>query len=151
MTQEHKELLMKDLCSRVYQGVKVNVKTWSNLGQKYLYEGIFDVKSVFPSLNEVYIQSKSTSLSVAVGNYNIIIKPYLFPLSSMTDEQIMQSPNSIHVCDLENLRYDSELTELNSRFTDLIDLIDWLNTNHFDYRGLIEKGLAIDATGLNIY
>jgi hypothetical protein len=31
------------------------------------------------------------------------------------------------------------------------DVIDWLNENHFDYRGLIEKGLAIDATGLNIY
>jgi hypothetical protein len=29
--------------------------------------------------------------------------------------------------------------------------IDWLNAHHFDYRGLIEKGLAIDATGLNIY
>ena len=79
------------------------------------------------------------------------VKPYLFPLSSMTDEQIMQSPTSVHVCDLENLRYDSVWTELNSRFTDLIDLIDWLNKNHFDYRGLIEKGLAIDATGKNIY
>ena len=31
------------------------------------------------------------------------------------------------------------------------DAIDWLNKNHFDYRGLIEKGLAIDATGKNIY
>ena len=30
-------------------------------------------------------------------------------------------------------------------------LVDWLNKNHFDYRGLIEKGLALDATGLNIY
>ena len=32
-----------------------------------------------------------------------------------------------------------------------LDALDWLNKNHFDYRGLIEKGLAIDATGLNIY
>ena len=30
-------------------------------------------------------------------------------------------------------------------------VIDWCNKNHFDYRGLIPKGLAIDATGLNIY
>ena len=42
----------------------------------------------------------------------------------------------------------------NSLYTDLelyLEVIDWLNANHFDYRGLIEKGLAIDATGLNIY
>ena len=35
--------------------------------------------------------------------------------------------------------------------SDYISLIDWFNKNHFDYRGLIEKGLALDATGLNIY
>ena len=35
--------------------------------------------------------------------------------------------------------------------SDCGDIIDWFNKNHFDYRGLIEKGLAIDATGLNIY
>ena len=29
--------------------------------------------------------------------------------------------------------------------------IDWLKAHHFDYRGLIEEGFAIDATGLNIY
>ena len=31
------------------------------------------------------------------------------------------------------------------------EVYDWLNKNHFDYRGLIPRGLAIDATGLNIY
>ena len=35
--------------------------------------------------------------------------------------------------------------------TGIINIIDWFNKNHFDYRGLIEKGLAIDATGLNVY
>ena len=33
----------------------------------------------------------------------------------------------------------------------IVQLVDWLNENHFDCRGLIEKGLALDATGLNIY
>ena len=37
------------------------------------------------------------------------------------------------------------------KFVDTDELIDWFNKNHFDYRVLIEKGLAIDATGLNIY
>ena len=55
-------------------------------------------------------------------------KPYLFPMSSMTKEQYNQY-----------IKYSA------------YEALDWLNKNHFDYRGLIEKGLAIDATGLNIY
>ena len=58
------------------------------------------------------------------------IRPYLFPLSSMTDEQLEE----FEKCGLASY-HD----------------YDWYNKNHFDYRGLIEKGLAIDATGLNIY
>jgi hypothetical protein len=60
-------------------------------------------------------------------------KPYLFPLSSMTWEQKCQYREAI-------------ASSLNH-----YEVYDWLNKNHFDYRGLIEKGLAIDATGLNIY
>ena len=65
---------------------------------------------------------------------DIEINPYLFPLSSMTEEQQMDLTkfvaNGIHG---ENILYD------------------WYNKNHFDYRGLIPMGLAIDATSLNIY
>ena len=62
------------------------------------------------------------------------IKPYLFSLSSMTKEQEKEW-----------------LYTLSSDYNITYDTVDWLNKNHFDYRGLIEKGLAIDATGLNIY
>ena len=44
------------------------------------------------------------------------------------------------------LSEDEELTP-----EDIVELFDFLNKNHFDYRGLIKKGLATDATGLNIY
>ena len=60
------------------------------------------------------------------------IKPYLFPISSMDKKQRK------HIRD-------------NYTFGATYELFDWLDKNHFDYRGLIEKGLAIDATGLNIY
>lgn len=133
MTQEQKELLLKDLCARLPYGVK---------GQ-YL-------NSDDPLLRAVTISYGSIDkLDGMVMDGSLV--PWLFPLSSMTDKQIMESPTSIHVCDLENLRYDDTWTELNSRFPDLIDLIDWLNKNHFDYRGLISMGLANDATGKNIY
>lgn len=137
MNQENKDLLLRDLCGRLPYGVKVQ-----HQHQDYLNE----VQTI-EKISKKYGEIETESVLGFVDDF----KPYLFPLSSMTDEQIMQSPISVHVCDLENLRYDSVWTELNSRFTDLIDLIDWLNKNHFDYRGLIEKGLAINATGLNIY
>ena len=66
------------------------------------------------------------------------IKPYLFLLSSMTDEQRKE-----YQYITERWMYDPSYS--------ISDSTDWLNKNHFDYRGLIEKGLAIDATGLNIY
>ena len=60
-------------------------------------------------------------------------RPYLFPISSMTAEQKEDMIKSS--CGIGSDK----------------NVFDWYNKNHFDYRGLIEKGLAIDATGLNIY
>jgi hypothetical protein len=62
-------------------------------------------------------------------------KPYLFPFSSMTDEQVKEY----------NAMYEE------NRYSWRENIIDWFNKNHFDYRGLISMGLAIDATNLNIY
>ena len=133
MTREEKDLLLKDLCARLPYGVKgVNEYAIVSSPKEWRTECTLEFAFLY-----------------RIEKYKW--RPYLFPLSGITDEQIMQSPISVHVCDLENLRYANVWTELNSRFTDLIDLFDWLNKNHFDYRGLIEKGLAIDATGLNIY
>ena len=82
------------------------------------------------------------------------IQPHLFPLSSMTKEQKEE---------LENLGWHFDNFEIHNvneclgtykeyvAHLDCFVLIDWLNKNHFDYRGLIEKGLAVDASGLNIY
>ena len=125
MKQEEKNLFLKDLCGRLPYGVKLDTLD----GPQEL-----DIRW----------------LSINMCNISSPYLPYLFPLSSMTDEQIMQSPASISIGDLENLRYINKLVELEYG-TDVVDLIDWFNKNHFDYRGLIPMGLAIDATGLNIY
>ena len=66
------------------------------------------------------------------------VRPYLFPLSSMTEKQ------------KNEYQYITERW-MNDPAYSISDSIDWLNENHFDYRGLIEKGLAIDATGTGIY
>lgn len=148
MTQEDKELLLKDLCARLPYGVKVYVKNWSNLSRKY-YEGVYTVKSTHPSLNTVLACSNKCCIEVIVGYYDYYIKPYLFPLSSITDEQKYTCP--IGVANLETFIKNESWTYLELTPDSILCFIDWLNKNHFDYRGLIEKDLAIDATELNIY
>lgn len=127
MTQEDKDLLLKDLSSRLTYGVKAYVKNWSKLDRKY-YEGVYTVESIHPSLNIVLAYSDKFAVEVIVGYDDYDIKPYLFPMSEMTEEQYKQY--------VKYSAYES---------------IDWLNKNHFDYRGLIKKGLALDATNKNIY
>ena len=122
-----KELLLKDLCARLPYNVicQVEFKENGNYNSKVmLLSGIFT--------DEAYFTTNGGSI------YSNEYKPYLFPMSSMTDEQKQEYQ---HIT--ERWMYDS--------YYSISDSIDWLNVHHFDCRGLIEKGLAIDATGLNIY
>lgn len=156
MKQEEKELLLKDLCGRLPYGVKAHVKNWSGLIMEWI-ENDYVVMSAFPSLNEVHVQSESGSLNVILGYDDYEFKPYLFPLSSMTLEQKKELRKvGGYEAREEDCGYHSETFYYNmvgreNVFYPDADDIDWLNKNHFDYRGLIEKDLALDATGLNIY
>ena len=142
MTQD-KELLLKDICARLPYGVKVLVdnKHWCD------FDGHTPSKITFDNSYRL----------VFLGTELGYVKPYLFPLSSMTEEQKQEFLSVAGYerreedcgCHTETYYYDMVGHEHN--FYPNSDVIDWLNKNHFDYRGLIEKGLAIDATGLNIY
>ena len=136
MTQEDKILLLRDLCGRLLYGVKAYIKNWSKLDRKY-YEGIYTVESIDPSLNNIFADSERSSVEIIVGHYDYEIKPYLFPMSSMIEEQKKE--------------YNLLRNMVDKELYDNWESIDYLNSHHFDYRGLIDKGLAIDATGLNIY
>ena len=134
MTQEDKELLVKDLCARLPYGVKIQVSYEECSGYFDETVGAVDNYESF-HINDRCIE---------------YIKPYLRPMSSMTDKQKVEY-NSLRdlvpteqQCEVGNLLGDFE-------FVDNWRSIDYLNASHFDYRGLIKKGLAIDATGLNIY
>ena len=125
MTPKEKDLLLRDLCARLPYGVKVNgvFLNYNKDKDKILYE------ECVKELDYNHLRRYWT------------LKPYLFPLSSMTEEQKMflkQQNGGIAI-------------STSGTVETTIEGIDWLNKNHFDYRGLIEKGLAIDATGLNIY
>ena len=135
MTQEDKSLLLKDLCARLPYGLKVKCEKYS-FPVTILYGG---------NIDEVkFIETG--------GIENICaIKPYLFPLSSMTEEQEESSPFEPSLLNAFINGHISLFEDEELNIDDLNRLYDWFNKNHFDYRGLIEKGLAIDATELNIY
>jgi hypothetical protein len=135
MKQEHKELLLKDISSRLPYGVKVQIDLQSN---------------IYPPItckvcNIEYTETEGSFIGVETSpdTYNefreFLCKPYLFPLSSMTEEQREEYDS---ICAMSGF----DMSEL-----DADKLITFFHENHIDYRGLIEKGLAIDATNKNIY
>ena len=146
MTPEDKELLLKDLCARFPYGIKCIVtKSRTEEGQEGDVGKIGGV-----CLEGVDCINDKKSFFSEFGNF----KPYLFPLSSMTDaeqEELEQEHNKDEMLYIECL--EREAKGDNSMRGKVIThyAMDWCNKNRFDYRGLIEKGLAIDATGLNIY
>ena len=141
MTSEDKELLLKDLCARLPYGVKLGFYASAT---KQTYE--CTLLGLEPQEDKPIIaKTENGSFYMLADN----VKPYLFPLSSMTKKQ---KTECLKGTSLEISKYDEIYGY--SEYTDLecyLKVIDWLNKNHFDYRNLIENGLAIDATGLNIY
>ena len=138
MKQEDKGLLLKDLCARLPYGVKCIVKS----------DGYVSFISS--------IESQYGVVTFDDGRQEEIcdIKPCLYPLSSMTKEQKREYHQSTSK-DIDILQ-DVILERINGKDNNnkhaiAYNGIDWLNAHLFDYRCLIEKGLAIDATGLNIY
>ena len=144
MKQEDKELLLRDLCARLPYGVKMNhiADTENN-----------PIALVGIAKTMITLESSAGYETSDIEDYI----PYLFPLSSMTEEQY----NSLYESGiLNNCSHSYEYVNPHIHGVSFIfkefktyslELIEWLNKNHFDYRDLIPKGLAIDCTGLNIY
>ena len=138
MTQEYKELLLKDLPARLPYGVKCKVSYNSSV--------INDVDATLYSIDK---DGFLIFDEISGDHREFLCKPYLFPISSMTEEQKNDCPISETNLNIINSNIGYGIIEMPWRLSYLF--VDWCNKNHFDYRGLIEKGLANDATGLNIY
>lgn len=125
MTQEEEQLLLNDIYARLPYGV--NVKIY-NFFRDDFQEDTLTIDNASKRIYTFGIPS---------------IKPYLRPMSSMTEEEY----NSIswEGCNRTinySMKNGFQFIEITS-FT--IEILNWLNEHHFDYRGLIEKGLALVA------
>ena len=120
MTQEDKDLLLKDLCARLPYGVICND---SRHGGSRITEIDVADKTVYCYDFDEYAELDK-------------IKPYLRPMSSMTKAEVLE-----YISLKESIIAIDDMTY----FFETYESIDWLNSHHLDYRGLIEKGIALVA------
>lgn len=142
MKQEDKDLLVKDLCARLPYGVMVREDT-------IVYDGQDTTTSRIKKLFCDHIGRGFSRIKGFVRDYEYQYIPYLFPLSSMTEEQKQEYSyivNYLSPDDTDNWK-EGEFVYVEQ----MSQLMHFFYRNHLDFRGLIEQGLANDATGLNIY
>ena len=140
MTQEDKNLLLKDLSARLPYGVKVRYSSY----EKFITCTLQALKPVY---NIVDLWSKEACFNSVHINK---IKPYLFPLSSMTEEQKKEYEDALVYHDYVGGGWTMAKT-FDDEYVAPYWFVDFCNKHHLDYRGLIPMGLAIDATNKNIY
>lgn len=149
MRQEDKELLLKDLCSRLPYGVKIEL-TWWVMGEGTCINTTLEPDHIEQLLND--------------EDGNTEIKPYLRPMSSMTEEEAKELSILYDIKDILSIKITDEYIdfEVDDGFCSIdtkiiwyndiissIETFDWLNKNHFDYRDLIPMDLAIAVTKEN--
>ena len=135
MKQEEQNLLVKDLCCRLPYGVKFecnkNVYTAKGLDLIVTDEGDWEYAVTAKGIAPIEID---------------FIKPYLFPMPNK-DEDEEYNKFLDELIEIELKVISGELEREHSFEFEM----NYYHKNHIDYRGLIPKGLAIDATGKNIY
>lgn len=121
MTPQDKQLLLKDLCARLLYGVKM-----SNINA--IHNGL-DLPPITIDINDY----KNSNPLILINSGFI---PYLRPMSSMTEEEIKEFH---HMASMERDYLGDD------NFYTHYQMIDWLYAHHFDFRGLIPMGLALEA------
>ena len=146
MSKRKKELLLKDLSCRLPYGVKVS---YYDLDTRTLERGTVEgVEGTLVTINGFKREICD-------------VKPFLFPMLSMTGNKKEEfkrisdtvKANSYFKTEVGCVKLFIGEGDPHEGIFDYIDMspIDWLNRHHYDYRGLIEEGLAIDCSKLNIY
>lgn len=134
MDEKEYDLLMKDLCGRLPYGVKANVSGWDEEKQDEVNIPL----RVYSINTDGYLCFENNDYGV---NYYGIEHCALFlrPLSSMTEDEKEELVSKHIKLVFEDNNHNPETVAVD------IDGFEWLNAHHFDYRGLIPKGLALEA------
>ena len=142
MKPEEKEILLKDLCSRLSYGVKCSFG---------VDDAVYEITGINPTCcgaSEIQATHIESSIN---GDFRLnSCKPYLFPMSSMTKKQKDYIRNRF-CYEWESDEEVSDLWKHKLEFGDALEFIQWCYENHLDINSFIPKGLATDATGKNIY
>ena len=133
---ENKELLLRDLCARLPYGVKIYHKSTDINGNISIYDMyiLYEISSKGDCISLLNYDKKNgvCEVDITLGEF----KPYLRPMSSMTKEEKKEY----------DLKYDLGYAEAyNEEVFCATSMIDFFNAHHLDYRGLIPKGLALEA------
>lgn len=138
MTREEKQLLLKDLCGRLPYELKG------------LQRGKVQRLLIMDSFGSYQVNGYNAWFSLN----SVEFKPYLRPMSSMTEEELNECVYQSGIKDIEcpnwqdvpkEKQFEARLNHSIAVFLTDSNNVDWLNAHHFDYRGLIEKGLALEA------
>lgn len=130
MTQEEKQLLLKDLCARLPYGVKIQ------------RDNVYDADAKVVETLDLRLMADDIKYNVIEGLH---IKPYLRPISSMTEEE-KRVLNSF-AFDMGNKWFDAASNEEKwlATIENSTKSTDYLYSKHLDIHGLIEMGLALEA------
>lgn len=140
MTQEEKDLLLKDLSARLPYGVKGRATRSDHNNRKCEF-----VATINGKLYDRFAVAQESWYD------NVTIKPYLFPLSNLTEEH-KRELSTICNCLIHFTEWEVNFPNYeDNNMANWQKIISWMYKNHYDINGLIPAGLAIDATGLNIY
>ena len=130
MKPEDKDLLLKDLCARLAYGTKVKCPLDDESYTLLSINWNKEIVVIGFMMDEMYVTSKQKLVD---------IKPYLRPMSSMTEEE---NDEWLFITNDGGWGISEDM---------IVECADWLNAHHFDYRGLIKKGLAISTEEYNPY
>ena len=141
-------ILIKDLCRRLPYSVRCKCGC---------SDAIYVLKGLNPDREGASFAQLSSVKGISIDLERCTqFKPYLFPLSSMTEEQKMEcfKGTDIELDEFNEIWSRFPISDTDIPITNLsnwLKVLDWLDSHYFDYRGLIESGLALDATNLLIY
>jgi hypothetical protein len=140
MTQEDKELLLKDLCGRLPYGVKV---------LRLDFNKVKEIQYIEPLNSRVKLLGDPPGSTTDIED----VIPYLRPISSMTKEEKDEFEDIIGF-KVWSDDFDNEFDFMSNEYSYIdkecvVNTFNWLNAHHFDYRDMISRGLAIEAKGKN--